>query len=81
MHLDLACSKTKFPILGISKKQTAVSHSTLEAEIVAAAFGLRCEGIPVINLLAAISNKPVVLQFLEDSQAMIECASQAAARR
>ena len=30
VHLDLAGSKTKFPILGISQKQTAVSHSTPE---------------------------------------------------
>jgi hypothetical protein len=71
VHLDIAGSKTKFPILGFSKKQTAVSHSTPEAEIVAAAFGLRTEGMPVLDFLGAISDKPVALRFFEDNQAMI----------
>jgi hypothetical protein len=71
VHLDIPGEKTKFPILGISKKQSAVSHSTPEAEIVAAAFGLRTEGIPVLDLLKSISGQPVVLRFFEDNQAMI----------
>ena len=38
------------PLSGMSKKQTAVSHSTPEAEIVAADLALRTEGIPAIEL-------------------------------
>ena len=38
---------TKWPISGLSKKQTCVSHSTPEAELVAGAFALRQEGVPV----------------------------------
>ena len=58
------------PLASLNKKQTAVSHSTPEAEIVAAAFGLRTEGMPALGLLDAINNKPVVLRFFEDNQAM-----------
>ena len=39
-----------FPISALSKKQTCVSHSTPEAEIVAADTSIRSEGIPALNL-------------------------------
>ena len=39
---------TSFPISAVCKKQTAVSHSTPEAEIVAAAYTLRHQGMPGI---------------------------------
>ena len=55
VHLDVSGIATKFPIIGISKKQTAVSHSTPEAEIVAGAFGLRTEGIPAAQLMDVLS--------------------------
>ena len=35
-----------WPLCGQSKKQTAVSHSTVEAELVACNHGLRSEGLP-----------------------------------
>jgi hypothetical protein len=41
VHMDLAGPWSRFPVIGVSKKQTAVSHSIPEAEIVAGAFGLR----------------------------------------
>ena len=73
VHVDVSGPATKFPVSGISKKQTAVSHSTPEAEIVAGAFGLRAEGIPALQLMDALTgNKHAhTLHFKEDNQAMI----------
>ena len=51
------CVESEFsfcPLSGQSKKQTCVSHSTPEAEIVAADHGIRSEGIPSLDLLSLI---------------------------
>ena len=51
VYLSLNCpSGTHFPLAGISKKQTSVSHSTAEAEMVALNLGLRTEGLPALSL-------------------------------
>ena len=50
LHLCIRGSKTCFPIAGQSKRQGCVSHSTPEAEIVAANFGLRMAGLPALDL-------------------------------
>jgi hypothetical protein len=42
------------PLSGQSKKQTCVSHSTPEAEVVAADHGIRTEGLPSLDLLQLI---------------------------
>ena len=63
--------RLRFPLSGCSKKQTAVSHSTPEAEIIACAFGLRTEGIPAMQLWDVLLGWPVDLQCLEDNQAMM----------
>ena len=39
VHVDLAGPWSRFPVIGVSKKQTAMSHSTPEAEIVALSPG------------------------------------------
>ena len=39
-----------FPLTGQSKKQTAVSHSTVEAELVAADHAIRMSGLPGLPL-------------------------------
>ncbi|MFM7983728.1 MAG: hypothetical protein ACKPKO_30835, partial [Candidatus Fonsibacter sp.] len=41
---------TSFPISAGSKRQSCVSHSTPEAEIVAADFRLRTDGLPSLSL-------------------------------
>ena len=51
LHLALRGPATGFPLTGASKRQTCVSHSTPEAEIVAADFALRTSGIPAQQLL------------------------------
>ena len=61
-----------FPINGASKRQGSVSHSTPEAEIVAADFALRTMGLPAILLWERLLSKKVILHFHEDNQAMIK---------
>ena len=43
-----------FPLTGISKKQSCVSHSTPEAELVAMDLGLRTVGLPALTLWETI---------------------------
>ncbi len=59
---------TSYPLSAISKKQQATSHSTPEAEIVAAALALRSEGLPALQLWETILERRVHLAFLEDNQ-------------
>jgi hypothetical protein len=61
-HLALRGPSTCFPLSANAKRQDSVSHSTPEAEIVAVAFGLRTEGMAVLDLLETISDKPVALR-------------------
>ena len=67
--------RTRWPITGQSKKQTSVSHSTPEAEIVAYDFGLRTIGLPATllwsTLLGHYGNQ-VMLHVREDNEAMIK---------
>ena len=59
------------PLSGMSKKQTAVSHSTPEAEIVSADLAVRTEGIPALELWNVLLGRELRLVFHEDNQAMI----------
>ena len=73
VFLALHGPATRFPLQAISKRQSCVSHSTPEAEIVAADMALRTVGIPAIELWSAILQRPnLVLEFREDNQAMIK---------
>ena len=71
VFLKLAGPNTHFPFNGLSNKQTCVSHSTPEAEIVAAELAIRQEGIPAIELWTTILERDITLEFLEDNQAAI----------
>ena len=50
LFLCLQGPDTRFPLQGQTKKQGCVSHSTPEAEIVAADFAMRTVGIPALSL-------------------------------
>ena len=54
MYLAMIGPKTHCPIAAQSKRQTCVSHSTPEAEIVAADNALRTAGLPCLQLLETI---------------------------
>jgi hypothetical protein len=48
-----------------------VSHSTPEAEIVAADYAMRAEGMPALSLIETILERKVRLRVMEDNEAMI----------
>ena len=58
-----------FPLSAQSKKHTAVSHSTVEAEIVAADHALRTSGLPTLQLWEMLLNLPLQLELYHDNQA------------
>ena len=60
-YLCICGDRTYVPITWLCKKQTAVSHSSAEAEIVALDAALRTEGIPAImlwELMLEVYGKP-----------------------
>jgi hypothetical protein len=63
---------SKMIINAVSKLQTAVSHSTPEAEIEAADYAMRHEGMPALTLLSTILGREVTLSMMEDNEAVIK---------
>ena len=61
-----------FPLNAISEKQSCVSHSTPEAEIVAAGLAIRTEGLPALQLWDMVLERPMKLVFQENNQATIQ---------
>ena len=61
-----------FPLNAITKKQSCVSHSAPEAEIVAAYLAIRTEGLPALQLWDMVLERPAKLVFQEDNQAIIQ---------
>ena len=61
-----------FPLNGVSKKQTCVSHSTPEAEIVAASAAVRFEGLPALQLWDTVLGRKVIATLLEANQATMQ---------
>ena len=62
---------TRFMLAALSKKQACVSHSTPEAEIVAADYALRTEGLPILILFESILKRMIDIVFYEDNETMI----------
>jgi len=63
---------TSFPLSGQSKKQTCVSHSTPEAELVAADLAVRTEGLPAFQLWETVLGRKLHIDFREDNAAAIQ---------
>ena len=70
-HLNIQGPNTRFPLSGSSKRQGCVSHSTPEAEIVAADVAMRAMGMPALKLLQRILKKSPNFVFYDDNKAMI----------
>jgi hypothetical protein len=70
--LALAGDNTFFPLVWISKKQTATSKSTAESELVSLSYSLYEEGLPMLNLWQSVSGKHVPLIIKEDNEATIK---------
>ena len=69
VFLCIAGPRSFVPLTGVSKKQTSISRSTPEAEIVAMAHGLFKEAIPAIGLWEVVLQKKVQIRLLEDNEA------------
>ena len=63
---------TDMPIAARSKKQTSVSHSALEADIVSLDFGIRFLALPALDLWETVFNRDVDLEVLEDNEVAIQ---------
>ena len=70
-YLVLAGPNTYFPLAWVSKRQTSVSRSTTESEIVSLAHSLFQEGIPALSLWERLLGRRVTLKIHEDNQATI----------
>ena len=72
--LVLAGPDTWFPLMWISKRQTATSRSTTEAEMVSLATALFSEAMPCMDLWELLLGRPIDLYILEDNEATIKVA-------
>ena len=71
-YLVLAGTQTHFPLMWSSKRQTSVSRSTTEAEVIAMASAVFGEAIPVLQLFETVLERQVNLIIQEDNQATIK---------
>ncbi len=69
VFLALYGPHTFFPLSAQSKKQTATSHSTVEAEIIAADHAIRTAGLPALALWETILDRSISLDVFQDNQA------------
>ncbi len=69
VFLALVGTHSFWPLCGQSKKQTVVSHSTVEAELVACSHGLRSEGLPALLVWDPILGLKTSLVLSQDNQA------------
>lgn len=74
-YLVLVGPNSWFPLMWVSRKQTACSRSTTESEIVALAHSLFLEALPMMSLwdklVGPASGRPIKLKIFEDNQAAI----------
>ena len=71
VHLATRGPATNSPIAGFSKRQSCVSHSTPEAELVAFDFAVRGPGLPSLDLWHTLLPHAPPLLGHEDNQAML----------
>ena len=70
--LVISGPSTNFPISATCTKQTAVAHSTPEAENVSANAALRLCGLPTLDLFETALGRLVHLELMEDNQSTIK---------
>ena len=63
---------TFFPLSWICKKQTAVSRSTTEAEVISLAHSLFSEALPTLQLWCRFLKREVRLDVLKDNEATLK---------
>jgi len=67
-YLAIIGPNTFFPLAAAAKKQTAVSHSTPEAEICSAYEGMSKLGVPSLDLWEFVLKRSTVLNMIEDNE-------------
>jgi len=70
--LVLSGPQTWFPLSWVSKKQTAVSRSTTEAELVSMAYSVYNEALPMLTLWEWLLKRRMTLRIKEDNEATIK---------
>ena len=70
-YLVLRGPNTTFPLAWLSKRQTSVSRSTTESEVVSLAHSVYNEGLPSLELWTKLLGRNVRLVIREDNQATI----------
>ena len=70
--LTIQGTHTFAPLAAVSKKQTCVSHSTPEAELVAADHAVRAEGLPALPLWELLLGRKLQVHLKEDNEAAIK---------
>ena len=70
-HMHIQGPHTRFPLAGLSKRQGCLSHSTPEAEIVAADFAMTRLGLPASTLWQQLGGNDPNFVFYDDNQTMI----------
>jgi hypothetical protein len=71
VFLCVRASHTFVSLQGISKRQTSVSHSTPEAELVAADMAIRKEALPALQLWEKLAQKGMSVTLMEDNMSAI----------
>lgn len=69
MFLRVCGPNTFIPLAKVSKKQTSVSRSTAEAELVSLAHGVAKEGLPALDLWETILGRKLTVYLMEDNEA------------
>ena len=72
VFLGLAGPNTFFPLSAKAARQTSVSHSTVEAEIVAADTGVRTIGLPALDLWEILLGRLVSVTLMEDNESTFQ---------
>ena len=72
VFMTLAGPNSCMPLAAASRKQTCVSHSTPEAEIVALDAAMRSTGIPSLEIWDLVFGRPTQLNLLEDNTTCIQ---------
>ena len=68
VRLSISGPNTNFPLCGISKRQSCVSSSTLEAEIVCGHFALKSVLLPALDLWEVLLPKGFASIFRETTR-------------
>ena len=72
ISLGLAGPNAFFPLSAKAARQTSVSHSTVEAEIVAANTGVRTIGLPAMDLWEVLLGRLVSMILMEDNESTFQ---------